>query len=84
MRWRSRKCANIMDGGMRNGIQNIFKLHSDYSPTGDQPQAIEALVKYGRHCGQFSTMRTVQIQHNGERDSSTNSHLNSLKTAKVQ
>ena len=25
--------------------QNIFKLHSEYAPTGDQPQAIEALVK---------------------------------------
>ena len=22
-----------------------FKLHSEYQPTGDQPQAIEALVK---------------------------------------
>jgi excinuclease ABC subunit B len=25
--------------------QNIFKLHSEYEPTGDQPQAIEKLVK---------------------------------------
>jgi excinuclease ABC subunit B len=25
--------------------QNIFKLHSEYSPTGDQPQAIEKLVE---------------------------------------
>ena len=24
--------------------QNIFKLHSEYAPTGDQPQAIEALA----------------------------------------
>ena len=24
---------------------SIFKLHSEYSPTGDQPQAIEKLVK---------------------------------------
>ena len=25
--------------------KNCFKLHSEYKPTGDQPQAIEALVK---------------------------------------
>ncbi len=25
--------------------QSIFKLHSEYQSTGDQPQAIEALVK---------------------------------------
>ena len=25
--------------------QQIFKLHSEYQPTGDQPQAIEKLVK---------------------------------------
>jgi excinuclease ABC subunit B len=33
--------------------QNIFKLHSEYSPTGDQPQAIEKLVdgfKKGNQC----------------------------------
>ena len=24
--------------------QKIFQLHSEYKPTGDQPQAIEALV----------------------------------------
>ena len=24
--------------------QQIFKLHSEYKPTGDQPQAIEKLV----------------------------------------
>ena len=28
--------------------QKIFKLHSEYAPTGDQPQAIEALVKGSR------------------------------------
>lgn len=30
-----------------------FKLHSEFQPTGDQPQAIEALVqrfKEGNHC----------------------------------
>ena len=25
-----------------------FELHSEYKPTGDQPQAIERLVKIGR------------------------------------
>jgi len=33
--------------------QNCFKLHSEYSPTGDQPQAIKALVdgfKEGNQC----------------------------------
>ena len=33
--------------------QNIFKLHSEYAPTGDQPQAIEALVN------QFQTLLGV-------------------------
>ena len=27
------------------GFYNMFKLHSDYKPTGDQPQAIEYLSK---------------------------------------
>ena len=33
--------------------QNCFKIHSEYQPTGDQPQAIEALVegfKQGNQC----------------------------------
>ena len=34
----------------------IFKLHSEYSPTGDQPQAIEALVKGFKEGNQFQTL----------------------------
>ena len=36
--------------------QNIFKLHSEYQPTGDQPQAIEALVKGFKEGNQFQTL----------------------------
>lgn len=36
-----------------------FKLHSEYRPTGDQPQAIEALVKGFREGNQFETLLGV-------------------------
>ncbi len=39
--------------------QNIFKLHSEYKPTGDQPQAIEALVKGFQEGNQFQTLLGV-------------------------
>ena len=39
--------------------QNIFKLHAPYQPTGDQPQAIEALVKGFREGNQFQTLLGV-------------------------
>ncbi len=39
--------------------QNTFKLHSEYQPTGDQPQAIEALVKGFREGNQFQTLLGV-------------------------
>jgi len=39
--------------------QNIFKLHSEYQPTGDQPQAIEALVKGFQEGNQFQTLPGV-------------------------
>ena len=38
---------------------SIFKLHSDYKPTGDQPQAIEALVKGFQEGNQFQTLLGV-------------------------
>ena len=41
----------------KNG--SIFKLHSDYKPTGDQPQAIEALVKGFKEGNQFQTLLGV-------------------------
>ena len=37
----------------------LFKLHSEYQPTGDQPQAIEALVKGFREGNQFQTLLGV-------------------------
>lgn len=39
--------------------QKIFKLHSEYQPTGDQPQAIEALVKGFKEGNQFETLLGV-------------------------
>ncbi len=39
--------------------QNIFKLHSEYKPTGDQPQAIEALVNGFKEGNQFQTLLGV-------------------------
>ena len=38
---------------------SIFKLHSDYEPTGDQPQAIETLVKGFREGNQCQTLLGV-------------------------
>ena len=40
-------------------VQNIFKLHSEYKPTGDQPQAIEALVTGFQEGNQFQTLLGV-------------------------
>ncbi len=39
--------------------QKIFELHSEYKPTGDQPQAIEALVNGFREGNQFQTLLGV-------------------------
>ncbi len=39
--------------------QKIFQLHSEYKPTGDQPQAIEALVNGFREGNQFQTLLGV-------------------------
>ena len=39
--------------------QSIFKLHSDYAPTGDQPQAIEQLVQGFKEGNQFQTLLGV-------------------------
>lgn len=37
----------------------LFKLHSNYKPTGDQPQAIETLVKGFKQGNQFQTLLGV-------------------------
>ena len=39
--------------------QKTFKLHSEYQPTGDQPAAIEALVKGFKEGNQFQTLLGV-------------------------
>ena len=39
--------------------QQIFKLHSEYKPTGDQPQAIAELVKGFKEGNQFETLLGV-------------------------
>ena len=39
--------------------QKIFELHSEYAPTGDQPQAIEALVRGFQEGNQFQTLLGV-------------------------
>ena len=39
--------------------QKLFELHSEYKPTGDQPQAIEALVKGFQDGNQFQTLLGV-------------------------
>ncbi len=36
-----------------------FELHSEYAPTGDQPQAIEKLVKGFKEGNQFETLLGV-------------------------
>ena len=36
--------------------QNIFKYHSVYKPAGDQPQAIDALVKGFQEVNPFQTL----------------------------
>ena len=38
---------------------NEFKLHSDYAPTGDQPQAIEKLTLGFKQGNQFETLLGV-------------------------
>ncbi|MCD7921177.1 MAG: excinuclease ABC subunit UvrB [Clostridiales bacterium] len=40
-------------------VQKSFKLHSEYEPTGDQPQAIAELVKGFKEGNQFQTLLGV-------------------------
>ena len=44
---------------LRKNIPMNFKLKSDYKPTGDQPQAIEALVEGFKKGNQFQTLLGV-------------------------
>lgn len=51
---------SINDGGdFVQTEQSIFKLHSEYQPTGDQPGAIEALVNGFKEGNQFQTLLGV-------------------------
>jgi excinuclease ABC subunit B len=45
--------------GFKEGHMDKFILHSEYTPTGDQPQAIEALVKGFQEDNQFQTLLGV-------------------------
>ena len=49
---------------------NMFKLHSEFNPTGDQPQAIEYLVKGINEGKKFQTLLGVTGSrkdfHNGK------------------
>ncbi len=38
---------------------SLFKLHSEFQPTGDQPQAIQELVQGFREGNQFETLLGV-------------------------
>ena len=40
-------------------LKNVFKLHSSYKPTGDQPAAIEKLVKGFKEGNQCETLLGV-------------------------
>ena len=48
-------------GGLSSGQsdRNLFKLHAPYQPTGDQPGAIEELVKGFKEGNQFQTLLGV-------------------------
>ena len=46
-------------GAFLQNSQQIFKLHSEYQPTGDQPQAIEKLVKGFQEGNQCETLLGV-------------------------
>ena len=47
------------NGQEMSDSRNTFKLHSEYQPTGDQPQAIEKLVKGFKEGNQFQTLLGV-------------------------
>ena len=44
---------------MNTNTEQIFKLHSEYQPTGDQPQAIKDLVEGFKEGNQFQTLLGV-------------------------
>ena len=59
--WANRRTFLLSNdgGGFVQTEQSIFKLHSEYQPTGDQPGAIEALVNGFKEGNQFQTLLGV-------------------------
>jgi excinuclease ABC subunit B len=53
------KAKNRDKDSQEKSFMDHFKLVSEYSPTGDQPQAIEALVKGFKEGNQFETLLGV-------------------------
>ena len=49
----------ILEVAFVQSEQKIFQLHSEYKPTGDQPQAIETLVKGFQEGNQFQALLGV-------------------------
>ena len=62
--------------------QQIFKLHSEYQPTGDQPQAIAELVKGFQEGNQFETLLGVTGSGKIMRAKAYKSHILTKKTTK--
>lgn len=48
----------MQTGGVKS-VMDHFILHSEYKPTGDQPEAIEALVNGFKEGNQFQTLLGV-------------------------
>ena len=62
--------------------QQIFKLHSEYQPTGDQPQAIAELVKGFQEGNQFETLLGVTGSGKIMRAKAYKSHIMTKKSQK--
>ncbi len=52
-------CFSLCYNAEKGGSMTAFKLHAPYQPTGDQPQAIEELVRGFREGNQFQTLLGV-------------------------
>ena len=59
-----------------------FKLHSKFKPTGDQPQAIEKLVKGFKEGNQFETLLGVTGSGKIMRSKAYKSHIMTKKSQK--
>ena len=59
-----------------------FELHSEYAPTGDQPQAIEKLVQGFKEGNQFETLLGVTGSGKIMRAKAYKSHILTKKSQK--